>query len=190
MLHMLEEWSDAIRDEAGGLLPCDETEITACLEGPVKYRVGLRLDDVKELHQLRDKLLIGENFESNLSERLGTTTVELDRSAFAEEYEDCVLKLDELTPYQEEKMAECLTDDGAIKAALRIEGPAGCGKTFIALRLVIEELQKEGAVLFVCQHVPLALSVAKWIYHRVGKELTESLHVLLSRGKKSKTECV
>ena len=80
----------------------------------MKGRVRLRLDD-EEFHQLRDKLLIGENFESNLSERLGTTTVKLDRSAFAEEYEDCVLKLEELTPYQEEKMAECLADDGETK---------------------------------------------------------------------------
>ena len=133
---MLEEWSDVIRAEADGLLPCDETEIIldhASLESPVQGRVCLRLDDVKELHQLRDKLLIGSDFESNLSDKLteieiGTTTVELDRSAFAEEYEDCVLKLDELTPYQEEKMAECRTDDGEIRAALRIEGPAGCGK--------------------------------------------------------------
>ena len=39
-------------------------------------------------------------------------------------------------------MAECRTDDGEIRAALRIEGPAGCGKTFIALMSVIEELQQ------------------------------------------------
>ena len=87
-------------------------------------------------------------------------------------------------------MAECRKDDGESVLGppttlptngLRVEGPAGCGKTFIALRFVIEELQRGGVVLFVCQHAPLALSVAKWIYRRVGQATTEKLRVLLER---------
>ena len=83
-------------------------------------------------------------------------------------------------------MDECRKDDGESVLGppttlptngLRVEGPAGCGKTFIALRFVIEELQRGGRPLRLPACAARA-SVAKWIYRRVGQGVTEALRVL------------
>ena len=74
-------------------------------------------------------------------------TIKVGLTAFAEMYEASILRLDKLTPHQEEKMriGLKLIDDGK---SLHIKAPAGAGKTFVALHLILQKLTG-GHVLFV-----------------------------------------
>ena len=74
-------------------------------------------------------------------------TVSVDLTAFAEAYESSILRLDKLTPHQAEKLDEglMLIDAGR---SLHIKAPAGAGKTFVALHLILQKLIL-GSVLFV-----------------------------------------
>lgn len=54
------------------------------------------------------------------------------------------LKLDKLTPHQEDKLAECRS-----ARRVHIHAPAGAGKTFVALYLMLEALRDSKEVVFV-----------------------------------------
>ena len=123
------------------------------------------VSDVSMLHWLRDTLLSGD-FEGKLTKSLSrrsrsgeqpaaTTTrnldddgaestsalsVTLDRTHFAEQYEQLVLELEELTPHQQQKLAE---SEGHPRAHVR--AAAGAGKTFLALHLMFKALSAHDA---------------------------------------------
>ena len=125
------------------------------------------VSDVSMLHRLRDTLLNGA-FEVKLTESLrrssrsseqpaaATSTrdlgyddgaestsalsVTLDSTHFAEQYEQLVLELEELTPHQRQKLAET---EGHARA--HIIAAAGAGKTFLALHQMIKVLCADGA---------------------------------------------
>ena len=126
------------------------------------------VSDVSMLHWLRDTLLNGD-FEVNLTESLrrrsgrsseqpaaATSTrdlgfddgaestsalsVTLDSTHFAEQYEQLVLKLEELTPDQRQKLEET---EGHARA--HIIAAAGAGKTFLALHQMLKVLCVDGA---------------------------------------------
>jgi hypothetical protein len=114
----------------------------------------------------------------------GNCLVEADYSGFARMFEKAMLKMDKLTPHQESKLSECL-EDGAKR--VHIVAPAGAGKTFLALHLIIkflqdasEEQDNDGAcVLFVAKNRALAFFVAKWLHAREhGSELLQRLYLL------------
>ena len=128
------------------------------------------------LHELRDKVLEGR-FADELTDRLRrppisvSLDVKVDLSALAERYESSVLHLDKLTKHQQLKLLECKGHQ-----SVRVEAPAGGGKTFIALHEMLGVLRLESAVesenaavLFVAPHEALAVSVASWIGTRVSK---------------------
>ena len=132
--------------------------------------------DVAFLHGLRDKVLEGR-FAVELTDRLRrlpssvSLDVKVDLSAFAERYESSVLHLDKLTKHQQLKLLECKGHQ-----SVRVEAPAGGGKTFIALHEMLGVLQldsaeesEKAAVLFVAPHEALAVFVASWIGTRLGK---------------------
>ena len=136
-------------------------------DGSVVARLGIT--DVGFLHALRDRVLMG-SLAVELTGRLrrlaadATLSVDLDLTAFAERYESSVLHLDKLTPHQLEKWKEC-----QLQASVRVEAPAGGGKTFLALHemLAVLEADDESAVLFAAPHVALAHFVAGWICARI-----------------------
>ena len=121
------------------------------------------VSDVSMLHWLRDTLLSGD-FEGKLTKSLSrrsrsgeqpaaTTTrnldgvesssalsVTLDGTHFAEQYEQLVLELEELTPHQQQKLAE---SKGHARAHVR--AAAGAGKTFLALHQMLKALCADGA---------------------------------------------
>ena len=124
------------------------------------------VSDVSMLHWLRDTLLSGE-FERKLTESLCRTSrsgeqpavtttrnlndgdcaestsalsVTLDRTHFAEQYEQLVLELEELTPHQQQKLTE---SEGHARAHVR--AAAGAGKTFLALHQMLKALSADGA---------------------------------------------
>ena len=140
--------------------------------------------DVGFLHTLRDQILKGEfgkllvaaarditsgekrqlrrtnteQLEATLStpSRLpipGDLAITVNLTNFAEMYEQSILRLDKLTPHQEEKLHAGLKliDDGK---SLHIKAPAGAGKTFVALHLIMQKLSR-GPVLFVAVTAPL-----------------------------------
>ena len=138
--------------------------------------------DVAFLHGLRDKVLEGR-FAVELTDRLCrlpsavSLDVKVDLSAFAERYESSVLHLDKLTKHQQLKLLECKGHQ-----SVRVEAPAGGGKTFIALHEMLGILQLESAeksenaaVLFVAPHEALAVFVASWIGTRLGKYTREEM---------------
>ena len=112
----------------------------------------------------------------------------VDATPLVESYETAVLQLEQLTPHQEQKLRESRdllssTAGGESTAGsllqrmrstprkgVRLDAPPGCGKTFIALHLLLERLQRGEHVLFVCRTRALALFVAKWICFRRAHE--------------------
>ena len=96
----------------------------------------------------------------------------MDATPLIESYETAVLQLEQLTPHQEQKLQDCrqllettvtTSKPGKPGTGVRLDAPPGCGKTFIALHLLLERLQRGEHVLFVCRTRALALFVAKWI---------------------------
>ena len=95
------------------------------------------------------------------------TSFETDLTHFAERYESSILSLDQLTRHQKQKLKEChayhLRD-------IHIRAPAGAGKTFIALQLIIEKLLRadDTHVLFVAKNPALSFFVSKWLAKRAS----------------------
>ena len=77
-------------------------------------------------------------------------------------YEETILKLDEPTPHQKEKLKLVSQDkDFHIRAA------AGAGKTFVALNHLIKTLKAKKRCLYVARNPALCLSVVKWVEMRL-----------------------
>ena len=79
-----------------------------------------------------------------------------------------MLQLENLTPHQEEvykQIAEELRVD--------IRAPAGAGKTFLALKALLEVLGSEagGQAAFVTRNEALCLHVTKWLFVRLAQRL-------------------
>eukprot|EP01048_Picozoa_sp_COSAG05_P012560 COSAG05_NODE_1267_length_5328_cov_2.245554_1_plen_1512_part_01 len=158
--------------------------------------VRICISDVAYLHVMRDRLLQGvfcsdlENTLRDKPRREGRDAVELsisvDKSQFAEKYEHSILNLNELTPHQREKLAECtsaLSGEGEI--AVHIKAPAGAGKTFLALHFMQSVLQDSDKkqVLFIARNPPLVIFVAKWLAQRersssARNRILKRLHVM------------
>jgi len=119
------------------------------------------VSDVKMLHWLREAFLSG-TFENKVTDLLnrqqrisgeqpageamrdidmastGTLRVKVDSTQFAEQYEQMVLELEELTEHQKDVLAE---SEGCVRAHIR--SAAGAGKTFVALHRMLEALRAE-----------------------------------------------
>ena len=139
-------------------------------EGECVIRVWIC--DVARLHSLRDTILIGD-FDQKLTNALKGTpskldvplnrlSIVVDRSHFAERYEASILQLEELTPHQEQKLTEC--EAAGDDVDIHVMAPAGAGKTFVALHLLLRTLRgKDARVLFVARRPALCFFVAKWL---------------------------
>eukprot|EP00935_MAST-01C_sp_MAST-1C-sp1_P000321 g321.t1 len=126
-----------------------------------------------------------EEEEEDEAKRTATkVSIIVDKTAFAEMYEKQMLMLDSLTPHQAEKLKECLKEgEKTLSRDTHIRAPAGCGKTFLALNLILAALDGDQSayVLFVAQNEALAIFVAKWLQRRRGNRFKDPLakfHVL------------
>ena len=97
-------------------------------------------------------------------------------SVFARHYEKLMLRLENLTPHQRVKLAE-IEVGMADTRSVRVHAPAGAGKTFLALALMLRMLEPDGVggksgerVLFVVKNAALAQFVAVWVTHRLKDE--------------------
>jgi hypothetical protein len=97
---------------------------------------------------------------STLALRLAESTLAaVDLSHFAKVYEHSLLAMNKFTPHQQEKHDECIEPGAGVPAGdVSLRGPAGSGKTFVAMHVVLRALAKEGTanVLFVVQNTALA----------------------------------
>ena len=133
---------------------------------------------IARLNQLRDMVLNGQ-FEREFSTALHSlfsnsvgsvqlpdVTVAVDRSRFAAMYEMTILRLDTLTPHQQQVLTECEKND---HQHVHIDAAAGTGKTFIALHRLLHILlnDPEAMVLFVAKSPALAFFFVGWLVMRV-----------------------
>lgn len=156
-------------------------------------RVRLCISDVGFLHALRDKLLngnFGAELDSALNDpqmsrmvdyaELGAIKTSVDRTHFAEVFDNKILSLTVLTAHQRKALAECVesTADVHVKAA------AGTGKTFVAMHFMLEELtkirrEKDKRILYVARNRPLVLHVAHWLAKRGEEKSSKEMKRLL-----------
>lgn len=117
---------------------------------------------------------------------LGGQEWTLDKSAFVSIYPRILSQMDQLSPHQRERLNEC-----KVAKRVHVTGPAGCGKTFIALHMVIDlieaaelvsgTLSKESPILFVGKNEALCRFFVNWIFHRLRKKKkTKAAKALLS----------
>ena len=119
-------------------------------EGCVALIVRISISDVAYLHELRDKVLggfFGQQFSEQLSKVMRVELPHIhfeefktvvDLTHFASKYEQANFSLDSLTPQQVEKLYEC--EGGGDR---HLEAPAGAGKTFIALHMMLAKLAEQ-----------------------------------------------
>lgn len=138
--------------------------------------------NTKFLFELRNDLIDG-SLERRINELLlgyvdtsvlGGQKWTLDKAAFTSIYPQILSQMDQLSPHQREKLHEC-------EAAERVHvtGPAGCGKTFIALHMVVDlieaaemssgVLSKDSPILFVGKNQALCMFFVNWITQRLRK---------------------
>jgi hypothetical protein len=173
-----------------GVLPANATTTDVVSRtdwrGKVLTTVFVRIGTVQVLQELRDALLTGDLARSLFEETrkhwlslknavqgssLFATTIAIDLSHFAEVYERSLLMMDELTPHQQQKLGDCLEPRELIMTGdVHLMGPAGSGKTFVALHLILQALTDDASVyiLFVVKNTALAYFVAKWLWTRVS----------------------
>jgi len=140
---------------------------------------------LRQMQLLRDQVLSGD-FDAAANRALGKNSpvsLQASRTEFVQEYEDCVLRLQTLTPHQREKVEECAGVEGSNGVHLR--APAGAGKTFVSLQRALDTLLGDGQkyVLFVARNKALAYFAASWIGKRVQgsrkrRQVLSRLHVM------------
>jgi hypothetical protein len=129
------------------------------------------------LFELRNDLVDGaleRRLNAELEYLLGDAVIAgrrwvLDKAAFASIYHRILSQMDQLTPHQQEKLQECMSATRS-----HISGPAGCGKTFIALHMVIRGFERggntlPGITLFIGKNEALCVYFITWIVQRLQK---------------------
>lgn len=144
------------------------------------------------------------------SSALSTTPrgVKVDHTRFAEGFEESMLKLDQLTLHQEAKIGELLdvlrvqsvdepahasSSGAALEPGAHLKAPAGAGKTFVAMDVMLKHLLANRYVstpvpiLYVTRNVGLSYSVGAWMHKRMSAagishdeiaELLTNVHIL------------
>ena len=125
--------------------------------------VEITIRDIKDAHGLRDRVLDGSlNAEVNKALAL-PWEVGIDGSAFLGFYEKSLLSLTQLTEHQSLKMKE-LQSTSEPGATIHLQAAAGSGKTFLAVKYVLDHLQTaRGKVLYVAPNRALAFHFVRWL---------------------------
>ena len=98
--------------------------------------------------------------------------VKVDPNLIIQQYKQVQEHLDKLTPHQRQKLEEWVDNN-----SVRIFGPAGSGKTYIAMHKILEmikQILKEGQsarhILIAAQNPALTFTMAKWIFFAIKKD--------------------
>lgn len=143
-------------------------------------RICVSVRDIQSLTKLRDQLLVDDH-ESvvALTASLGrlsrdAVSLRFDRTAIAHMYEEMVLCLEHLTEHQHDALFKSRKE-----SRIRIEAPAGAGKSFIALNDTLEHLERRaGKVLYICRNTSLAFHFVRWLCCRFPTAAAASKKVL------------
>ena len=140
-------------------------EFCACLRGP---SLGAQIDRPTdtpgfEAETAKKKAMeLAVEMPTKADASLKCLNVAVNRTHFAERYESSILALEELTSHQEEKLADC--ERAGDQVDIHIMAPAGAGKTFVALHLMLRTLRSsDQRVLFVARSPALCFFVTKWL---------------------------
>jgi hypothetical protein len=165
-------------------------DLAAALAQPEPRRTSRETGDVSTIEPEPE-----EEAATPAAESAVVSEITIDKTYFAEMYEQSILNLSKLTPHQREKLREC---EDAGSANIHIKAPAGAGKTFVALHYMLQLLQADSNayILFVAKNRPLALFVSRWLSKRIPnarrrKRLLGRLHLLsapLQEGPRSISE--
>jgi hypothetical protein len=158
-----------------------QAELEKVLERPIAglyvdddqgVMVRVNISDVAFLHELGDRVLTGA-LQKDLTTALETQgqlgagwAVKVDFTQFAEIYESSILRLEHLTPHQKGRLEVCLKNH---EHDVHLKAPAGAGKTFVALHIMLDLLERNGAacVLFAARNEALPYFVAAWLAKRI-----------------------
>eukprot|EP00435_Cladocopium_sp_Y103_P042399 s2736_g11.t1 len=136
--------------------------------GTPSFAVRLRMKHIALRQQMRN-LVLSNEFEIKINRALlekqrghwGHYQLHVDKTRFCEIFEED-LHHSELTEHQQERLHAI--HDALSHGAVHLSAVAGAGKTFVALRLVLDELRKKkGRVLFVAPSLGLGFHFVRWL---------------------------
>ena len=125
-------------------------------------RVGIR--DVHGLQDLRD-IIFSNDFNTRLNRQLQQYQgygLQVDTDCFVHLYEESMQGMAELTMHQHEQLQEIHGRD------VHLAGPAGSGKTFIALQYAQDALTSDSSsrVLYISPSVEMGYHFVRWLVSR------------------------
>eukprot|EP00434_Breviolum_minutum_P005739 symbB.v1.2.005055.t1/scaffold291.1/size238869/20 len=141
-------------------------------DGTASLRFGMKVTSIKAMQRLRGTIL-SNDFEiainkELLSQQHGRWQVQVDKTFFCAHYEKKLLSFSKATEHQRKllKQAKVLFAAGS---NIHISAVAGAGKTFIAVRLVMDTLLNNsgGQILYVGPCKSLCLFFIHWVARRV-----------------------
>lgn len=137
--------------------------------------ISMVLGSLRLFQRLRSAVLL-DTITPQLQASLGPA-VAVDKSAFAAQYAAMLMEFDSLTPHQQHAIKAWCDDARAVV----VDGPAGSGKTFVALHRLLTCLRYTVAgghggdgstvhVAFVSQNEALGLFFGRWIFRIIAKD--------------------
>eukprot|EP00438_Fugacium_kawagutii_P015115 Skav214606 [mRNA] locus=scaffold57:982173:984323:- [translate_table: standard] len=139
--------------------------------GTISLAVKIDMARIEDAHQLRDAVLSGDMAVAlnRYLEDQHQVTEELsaDKTDFLDSYSRGLMSFSKLTEHQEEKLKELSKHPDE---DVHLRAPAGAGKTFVALRYVLEiikklevERSKQGHIMYLCPHRALIYHFVQWL---------------------------
>eukprot|EP00438_Fugacium_kawagutii_P030889 Skav215842 [mRNA] locus=scaffold1630:85275:87416:- [translate_table: standard] len=133
----------------------------------LQVRFHLKTNErIKQAQMLRDAVLsndMGVKLNTVLTTQHGVTEeLAVDNVQFLRHYTRRLMSFTALTPHQQEKLEEL---SASPHEHIHLMAPAGSGKTFVALRYVLQHLQrsKAGSIMYICPNQSLVFYFVQWL---------------------------
>ena len=126
--------------------------------------VEVNINNIREAHSLRDKVLSGD-LDMKLNSALSTAwEIGVDKAAFLAFYERSLLSLTELTQHQTKALQELRESGTDEHGVIHLSAAAGAGKTFIAVKWVLDHLRmSSGQALYIAPNKALLFHFIRWL---------------------------
>ena len=141
-------------------------------DGTTSIQFGMKVTNIKAMQKLRRNIL-SNAFEVAINKELLSQQrcrwqVQVDKTFFCTRYEKKLLRFSKATEHQK-KILKQMKVLFASESNIHISAVAGAGKTFIAVRLVMDMLlnNSDGLILYVAPCESLCLFFIHWVARRV-----------------------
>ena len=141
-------------------------------DGTASLQFGMKVTSIKAMQKLRGQIL-SNAFETAINKELltqqqGRWQVQVDKTFFCAHYEKKLLSFSKATEHQRKTLKQ-MKALFAAGSNIHISAVAGAGKTFIAVRLVMDMLLKnsDGLILYIAPCESLCLFFIHWVARRV-----------------------